>query len=91
VPWVVGVLVVLPALAAGVVPAIAFGKATAGPCPDKVQAVFRFGGLQRGRRAEARFPRCEHPALGARRTSVSTKNGEVVPKATVTAVGCRKP
>ncbi|MEV7041869.1 hypothetical protein [Amycolatopsis sp. NPDC051061] len=38
-PWVVGVALVIPALAVGVVLAIAFGKATSSPCLDKSQAV----------------------------------------------------
>ncbi|WP_146060393.1 hypothetical protein [Amycolatopsis sp. CA-128772] len=36
-PWVAGGLAVVAALAAGVVLALAFGKATAGPCLDKAQ------------------------------------------------------
>ncbi|QKV79508.1 hypothetical protein [Amycolatopsis sp. Hca4] len=36
-PWVVGALVVVPALAAGIVLAIAFGTVAASPCLDKAQ------------------------------------------------------
>ncbi|HET6708322.1 hypothetical protein [Amycolatopsis sp.] len=181
-PWVVGALVVLPALAAGVVLAIAFGKVAASPCLDKNQHAPCAGpggtwisadGVTRPRDAAApattspsipafAAPTTTEPALpeptakdysvdlavqskqcfgsagcnvvvepklsflgastllwecditysisgdasgelietayaqgGASyridRTSMSTKNSKVVPKATVTAVSCRKP
>ncbi|MET8850506.1 hypothetical protein [Amycolatopsis sp. NPDC004625] len=181
-PWLVGGLAVVGALAAGVVLALAFGKATASPCLDKAQHAPCAGpggtwisadGGARPRDAAApattspsipafAVPTTTEPALpeptatdysvdlavqskqcfgsagcnvvvepkltalGAStllwecditysisgdtsgdlietayaqggssyrvdRTSMSTKNGKVVPKATVTAVSCRKP
>ena len=68
----VGALAVLPAPAAGVVPAIAFGKAADGDVRPRDAA------------AAATSYRVD-------RTSMSTKNTKVVPKASVTAVSCRKP
>ncbi|WP_086838308.1 hypothetical protein [Amycolatopsis kentuckyensis] len=181
-PWVVGALAVLPALAAGVVLALAYGQSVAGPCLDKAQHAPCVGpggtwisadGAARSRDAAApattspsipafAVPTTTEPVLpeptakdysvdlavqskqcfgsagcnvvvepklnflGAStllwecditysisgdasgelietayaqggtsyrvdRTSMSTKNGKVVPKATVTAVSCRKP
>jgi hypothetical protein len=181
-PWVVGALAVLPAFAAGIVLALAYGKGSASPCLDKSQHAPCVGpggswisadGAARPRDAAApattspsipafAVPTTTEPvlpeptakdysvdlavqskqcfgsagcnvvvepklnALGAStllwecditysisgdesgelietayaqggssyrvdRTSMSTKNGKVVPKATVTAVSCRKP
>ncbi|SEC34309.1 hypothetical protein SAMN04489727_3414 [Amycolatopsis tolypomycina] len=79
-PWVVGVLVVLPALAAGIVLATAFGKTTASPCLDKSQQVPCVGPGQTwisadgvGRPRDAAAPATTSPSIPALAAPATTE------------------